>query len=96
MIVPMDPERRPPGVDQLAEVGGEGTVVGGAVVVAGAVFDGGSYRHEFGEVLAPFVAVHLQADADDNKAIADAVKRVRERIEAFEKFPTTDLFDDFK
>jgi N-acyl-D-amino-acid deacylase len=38
----------------------------------------------------------IQTDADDSQAIADAVKRVRETIAAFEKFPATDLFADFK
>ena len=35
-------------------------------------------------------------DADDSKAIADALKRVWETIEAAQKFPAIDLFDEFK
>jgi len=35
-------------------------------------------------------------DADDNKAIGEAIKRTWGHIETFEKFPDIDLFDEFK
>ncbi len=38
----------------------------------------------------------MEMDADDSKAVADALKRVWEKIEGFKKFPAIDLFDEFK
>lgn len=38
----------------------------------------------------------MEMDADDSKAIADALKRVWETIETAQKFPAIDLFDEFK
>jgi len=34
----------------------------------------------------------MQMDADDNKMIADSIKRTWEKIESFEAFPKIDLF----
>jgi hypothetical protein len=38
----------------------------------------------------------MQMDADDNKTIADSLKRVMENIETMEKLPKIDLFEEYK
>jgi CubicO group peptidase (beta-lactamase class C family) len=38
----------------------------------------------------------LEMDADDSKLVTEAVKRVWDKIETFDKFSKVDLFEDFK